>query len=109
MKDFFTGVLITAPITAFIIQLSLSGKQEVTTAQERHYVDHQLATQIFDQQFEEAWNTSRLPAHKENRNERIKKLEERKNQFDQEFDRQFATSQQDVNELRQALSDIPSE
>jgi hypothetical protein len=105
MKEFFTGVLVTAPITAFIVQLALSGKQEVTTAQERHYVDQQLATQVFDHQFEQAWNTSKLPAHNENRAERITKLEQRKNQFDEEFDKQFASSKQDVDELRSAISE----
>lgn len=109
MKEFFTGVLVTAPITAFIVQLALSGRQEVTTTQERHYVDQQLATQVFDQQFEDAWNTAKLSDHGGNRAERIRRLEKRKAQFDQEFDRQFATSQQDVSELRQALSEVPSE
>lgn len=108
MKEFFTGVLITAPITAFIVQLALSGRQEVTTAQERHYVDQQLATEHFDRQFDEAWNGVK-PTVAKGREERIAVLQKRKSQFDQEFDRQFATSQQDVSELRQALSEIPSE
>ncbi|WP_024299766.1 hypothetical protein [Methylomicrobium lacus] len=103
MKDLFTGVLITAPTTAIILLFALSGKNEVLTAQERHYIDQHLAADLFDQEFEAAWGSLKLASNAENRAERIKKLEERKKHFDEMFDQQFATSQTDVLELRAAI------
>jgi len=103
MKDLFTGILIAAPTTAIILLFALSGKNEVLTAQERHYIDQNLSANLFDQQFEAAWGSSKSHSNAENRAERIKKLEERKKHFDEMFDQQFATSQSDIHELRAAI------
>jgi hypothetical protein len=100
MKDLFTGVLIAAPTTALILIFALSGKNEVMTSQERHHVNQQLAAELFDQQFDAAWTGSKLSPDHENRTKRIEKLENRKKQFDEIFDHQFASSREDIQQLR---------
>lgn len=111
MKGFFAGIVLTAPITALLLYVSMAGRQETVSRIERQEVRQQLQAEEFDAEFDRAWRDLRkIPpearSKAEERRQRIASLRERQEQFDAEFDRQYTQTGADTRDLREVLETV---
>lgn len=109
MKGFLAGVVVTAPITILLLYVVMSGRTNTVMRIERGQIRQQIAEEKFDSDFDQAWNSmsvsdKEMKERELARQERLARLREKERQFDEQFNRRFEQSQEDVEDLREILS-----
>lgn len=114
MKGFFAGVAVTAPITALLIYLVMSGRVETVSRIERAHIQQEISNEEFDADFDRAWDSMSLSdkdkqKREKERQERLARLREKEREFDRQFEEQFGLSAADAADFREVLSDEKEE
>lgn len=106
MKGFFTGIVISVPVTAAILMFALQGKEEVRTEQQLQRAEQKVENDKFDKDLANMWNGGKMTQPTEEVTEAHKKeLEAAK----AERDGQLVESKEDLGDLRAAMKEITNE
>lgn len=114
MKNFLLGIFVTVPLTALVLYFALSGRQEVLIQQHRHEIQHELDKEIFDRDFQAAWerfdatpSRQAQSAEAQARDARIAELRKRREHFDREFDQAWKRLDTELSDMREAMANPP--
>lgn len=112
MKGFFSGIAVTAPVTALLIYVVMSGRAATIARIERAQIHQQILEEQFDSDFDQTWHSlsmsdQELEERQNARKVRLAHLREKERQFDEQFDQQFNQTQNDVEDFRDILSSSP--
>lgn len=108
MKGFLGGLFVGAPLIGFLIFLTLGSQHEIRTQQERLYNQQLIEELEFDKQFLK--QMGELDKTTESKiDNRLDKLSEKQKKIDAEWERQFESLGQQVDEMGDALGEADKE
>lgn len=104
MKGFLGGLFVAAPLTAFIVMLTMGGQQEVRTQQERMQTQQRIDELEFDQDFDRAFGSD-TQDKTERRSQELAEAREQKEMLDESWEKQFSDLDRQLDDMRGALAE----